>query len=38
MTENEISNTVIGVAIELHKSIGSGLLEPAYENALGYEF
>ncbi len=37
MTENEISNRVIGIAIELHKSIGPGLLESAYENAFAHD-
>lgn len=37
MNENEISSIVIGVAIELHKSLGPGLLESAYENALAYD-
>ncbi len=37
MTENEISYRVIGAAIEIHKSIGPGLLESAYENALAYD-
>ena len=37
MTENEISYKVIGAAIDIHKSIGSGLLESAYENALAYD-
>jgi GxxExxY protein len=37
MTENELSNKVIGIAIELHKSIGPGLLESAYENAFAYD-
>ncbi len=37
MTENEISFKIIGVAIELHKELGPGLLESAYENALAYE-
>ena len=37
MTENELSNKVIGVAIELHKVLGPGLLESAYENGLSYE-
>lgn len=36
MTENEISKRIIGVAIDLHKSVGAGLLESAYENALAY--
>jgi GxxExxY protein len=37
MTENEISYKIIGVAIELHKNLGAGLLESAYEAALAYD-
>ena len=37
MTENEISYKIIGAAINVHKSIGPGLLEQAYESALAYE-
>jgi len=37
MTENEISYKIIGIAIELHKTIGPGLLESVYENALSYD-
>jgi GxxExxY protein len=37
MTENEISYKVIGAAIEIHRIVGPGLLESAYENALAYE-
>jgi GxxExxY protein len=37
MTENEISYKIIGAALELHKVIGPGLLESAYENALAFE-
>lgn len=37
MNENEISYKVIGTAIELHKTIGPGLLESVYENALSYD-
>ncbi|HNW99469.1 MAG TPA: GxxExxY protein [Bacteroidales bacterium] len=37
MTENEISYKIIGAAIELHKAIGAGLLESAYENALAFD-
>ncbi|MBE9511414.1 MAG: GxxExxY protein [Bacteroidetes bacterium] len=37
MTENEISYKVIGVVIDLHKQLGPGLLESAYENALSYD-
>ena len=37
MTENEISYKIIGAAIEVHKNLGVGLLENAYETALVYE-
>lgn len=37
MNENELSNKIIGAAIELHRVLGPGLLESAYENALAYE-
>jgi GxxExxY protein len=37
MTENEISYKIIGVALELHKNVGPGLLESAYENALAFD-
>ena len=37
MTENEVSYKIIGQAIELHKAIGPGLLESAYENALAFD-
>lgn len=37
MTENELAYKVIGVALELHKQVGPGLLESAYENALAYD-
>ena len=37
MTENELSYKIIGAAIELHKNIGAGLLESAYEAALAYD-
>lgn len=37
MSENEISYKVIGVAIELHKNVGPGLLESVYETALCYD-
>ena len=37
MTENEIPYKVIGAAIKLHKQLGPGLLESAYENALSYD-
>lgn len=37
MIENEISYQIIGAALALHKNIGPGLLESAYENALAYD-
>lgn len=37
MKENEISEIVIGCAIEVHKNLGPGLLESAYEECLFYE-
>ncbi|TAL51724.1 MAG: GxxExxY protein [Chitinophagaceae bacterium] len=36
MTENEISNKVIGLAIEVHSALGPGLLESAYKECLCY--
>ena len=37
MTENQISYEIIGAALEIHKTVGHGLLESAYESALAYE-
>lgn len=37
MTENEISNIIIGLAIEIHKVLGPGLLENAYQECLFYK-
>ena len=37
MTENEISEKIIGCAIEIHKTLGPGLLENAYEECLAFE-
>lgn len=37
MTENELSYKIIGAAIEVHRNLGVGLLENAYEAALAYE-
>jgi GxxExxY protein len=37
MDENQLSYKIIGVALELHRNIGPGLLESAYENALAYD-
>lgn len=37
MTENEISNKVIGLAIDVHRVLGPGLLESAYKECLYYK-
>jgi GxxExxY protein len=37
MIENEISEKIIGCSIEVHKSLGPGLLESAYLECLFYE-
>lgn len=34
---NQISDRVIGCAIDVHRSLGPGLLESAYEECLSYE-
>jgi GxxExxY protein len=37
MTENEISNKIIGSAIEVHQNLGPGLLESAYKECIYYK-
>lgn len=37
MDENELSNIVLGAALKVHKNLGPGLLESAYEECLFYE-
>ena len=37
MTENEIAKEVVDAAIKIHKSLGPGLLEKAYEECLAFE-
>lgn len=38
MTVNPITGAIIGAAIEVHKLLGPGLLESAYEECLASEF
>src|SRR5512140_107405 len=37
MDENALSNAIVGAAIEVHKNLGPGLLESAYEECLAFE-
>ena len=37
MTDNDITHEIIGAAIEVHKRLGPGLLESAYEECLAHE-
>ena len=37
MTENELSNRIIGLSIDVHNSLGPGLLESAYKECLFYK-
>jgi len=34
---NELTQRIIGCAIEVHRNLGPGLLESAYEECLSYE-
>ena len=37
MTENELSNKIIGLGIDVHNALGPGLLESAYKECLYYK-
>ena len=37
MIENKLTEKIIGCAIEVHKILGPGLLESAYQECLYYE-
>src|ERR1041385_317545 len=37
MTEDELTERIIGAAIEVHRQLGAGLLETIYEECLCYE-
>jgi GxxExxY protein len=37
MVENDISKIIVGCAIDVHKQLGPGLLESAYQECLSYE-
>jgi GxxExxY protein len=38
MTDNELTHQIIGAAIEVHRTLGPGLLESAYSACLAREF
>ena len=37
MDENKLSNKIVGAAIEVHRTLGPGLLESTYEECLCHE-
>ena len=37
MTENAIAHTIVGSAIQVHKELGPGLLERAYQECIAYK-
>lgn len=38
MKVNDITDAIVGAAIEVHRAVGPGLLESAYEECLAFEF
>ena len=38
MEKNQLTEQIIGAAIEVHRELGPGLLESAYQKALAHEF
>lgn len=38
MSENAVGEAVLGCALQVHRALGPGLLESAYEACLAYEF
>jgi len=38
VNENQLSREIIGAALEVHRALGPGLLESAYEECLAREF
>ncbi len=38
MDENAIGESILGCALKVHKALGPGLLESAYESCLAHEF
>ena len=38
MEENALANSIIGAAIEVHRSLGPGMLESTYQLCLAREF
>lgn len=38
MSDNDLTHEIIGAAVEVHRALGPGLLESAYEECLAREF